>query len=93
MFKKFPLLVYVPSKIVHDAILGSHASFYMYMRPGRKRTQTGYEFRSGTECKHKYISDRSRLYNLDIGTIHATKSHLKKEIVWQGENFKILRFS
>ena len=28
--------------------------------------------------------------NLDIGTIHATKSHLKKEIVWQGENLKIL---
>jgi hypothetical protein len=31
------------------------------------------------ECKHKYISDRGLGCNLDIGTTHANKSHLKKK--------------
>ena len=40
MFKKFPLLVYVPSKIVHDAILGFHASFPS-IRPRLHVRETG----------------------------------------------------
>ena len=31
------------------------------------------------ECKHKYISDWSRLFTLTLRTTHANKSHLEKE--------------